>query len=161
MLADELKKVVKGEVLDDSETLRKYSRDASIFEINPAVAVSPKDVEDIKALVTFVSQRSNVKGQMLSLTPRSGGTDMTGGALTESVVVDLTKHFNQIKEIKDNYAVTEPGVFYRDFEKETLKHNLLLPTYPASKEICAVGGMVANNAGGEKTLAYGKTEKYI
>ena len=161
MLADELKKVVKGEVLDDSETLRKYSRDASIFEINPAVAVSPKDVEDIKALVTFVSQRSNVKGQMLSLTPRSGGTDMTGGALTESVVVDLTKHFNQIKEIKDNYAVTEPGVFYRDFEKETLKHNLLLPTYPASKEICAVGGMVANNAGGEKTLAYGKTEDYL
>ena len=86
---------------------------------------------------------------------------MTGGPLGESIVVEFTKYFNHIKKIGDNYALTEPGVFYRDFEKETLKHNLLLPSYPASREICAVGGMAANNAGGEKTLAYGKTEKYI
>lgn len=52
-------------------------------------------------------------------------------------------------------------MFYRDFEKETLKHGLLMPSYPASREIATIGGMVANNAGGEKTLAYGKTEDYV
>ena len=42
-----------------------------------------------------------------------------------------------------------------------MKKNLLLPSYPASREICTVGGMVANNSGGEKTLKYGKTEDYV
>ena len=141
--------------------MQKYSRDASIFDIKPAAVVFPKDAEDIKALVTFVNQRSDVKGQMLSLTPRGGGTDMTGGGLTESVVVDVTKHLNKIKAIGKDSAVVEPGVYYRDFEKETLQHDLLLPSYPASKDICTVGGMAANNSGGEKTLAYGKTEDYV
>ena len=54
-------------------------------------------------------------------------------------------------------GTAQPGVWYRDFEKESLKRNLLMPSYPASRELCAVGGMVANNAGGELTLRYGKT----
>jgi FAD/FMN-containing dehydrogenase len=57
--------------------------------------------------------------------------------------------------------VTEPGVFYRDFEKATLAKGLILPSYPASREIAAMGGIIANNAGGERTLEYGKTEKYV
>jgi FAD/FMN-containing dehydrogenase len=52
-------------------------------------------------------------------------------------------------------------VFYRDFEPETLKHGALMPTYPASRSLCTVGGMVANNSGGEKSLEYGKTENYV
>src|SRR3990167_7296186 len=149
---------LKGEVLEDEATLKFYSRDASLFEIKPQIVVFPKDVDDIKNLVVFVNKNLD---QKIHLTPRSAGSDMTGGQLGESIVVEFTKYFNHIKKIGDNYALTEPGVFYRDFEKETLKHNLLLPSYPASREICAVGGMAANNAGGEKTLAYGKTEKYI
>lgn len=156
MFVEELKRVIKGEVAADEESLKKYSRDASLFEIRPKVVVFPKNVEDIKNLIKFASNKKNV-----SLTARSGGTDMSGGALTESVVIDVTKHLNQIKDIGDGYAVVQAGVYYRDFEKETLKRGLLLPSYPASREICAVGGMVANNSGGEKTLAYGKTEDYV
>jgi len=52
-------------------------------------------------------------------------------------------------------------MFYRDFEKATVKKNLLLPCYPASKEICAMGGIVSNNSGGEKSLVYGKTENFV
>lgn len=157
MIADELKNILEGEVAVDEESLRKYSRDASLFEVRPQVVVFPKDAEDIKDLVNF----ANDNPEKISLTARSGGTDMSGGVLTESVVVDVTRHLNRIKEIGNNFAVVQPGVYYRDFEKETLKHNLLLPSYPASREICAVGGMVANNSGGEKTLAYGKTEDYV
>jgi FAD/FMN-containing dehydrogenase len=57
--------------------------------------------------------------------------------------------------------MVEPGVFYRDFEVETLKHGLILPCYTASKNLCALGGMIGNNAAGEKTLHYGKMEDYI
>src|SRR3989338_6149760 len=148
---------LKGEVLEDDATLKLYSRDASLFEIKPQIVVFPKDVDDIKNLVVFANKNLD---QKIHLTPRSAGSDMTGGPLGESIVVEFTKYFNHIKKIGDNYALTEPGVFYRDFEKESLKHNLLLPSYPASKDICTVGGMAANNSGGEKTLAYGKTEDY-
>ncbi|MFB6212697.1 MAG: FAD-binding oxidoreductase, partial [Candidatus Magasanikbacteria bacterium] len=59
------------------------------------------------------------------------------------------------------YGITQPGAFYRDFESKAAEENLLMPSYPASRDICTVGGMVANNSGGEKTLKYGKTEDYV
>lgn len=165
-LSDEIRKFFKGEVYDDAKTLAAYSHDASLFEIKPALVVAPRDAKDIEALVAYAAKHKGI-----SLTARSGGTDMSGAALTESVVVDVSKHLNRIKEVgeglsaeasaKEGYAVTEPGVFYRDFEKATLRKGLLLPSYPASREICTVGGMLANNSGGEKTPAYGKTEQYV
>ncbi|OGD30673.1 hypothetical protein A3A18_01765, partial [Candidatus Azambacteria bacterium RIFCSPLOWO2_01_FULL_44_84] len=97
----------------------------------------------------------------LSLTARSAGTDMSGGPLNESIIVEFNKYFNHIREVGEGYAVTEPGVFYRDFEAETLKKGLILPSFPASRGICALGGMLANNSGGEKSLNYGKTKDYV
>lgn len=156
----EIKKFFKGEIYSDEKTLELASHDASIFEVKPSLVVAPKDVEDIKALVRFADERKRA-GEDISLTARSAGTDMSGGPLSESIIVDFLPHFNHIKEVGVNFAITEPGVYYRDFEKETLKKNLLMPSYPASRDLCTVGGMVANNAGGEKTLAYGKVEKYV
>ncbi len=159
-MLEELKNIIKGEVSFDEKELSAFSHDASIFEVRPKVVVHPKDPDDIKNLVKWVVANKN-SNKELSLTARSGGTDMTGGALNDSIIIDFTTHFNRVLEVGDNYAVTEPGVFYRDFEKETLKKNLLLPSYPASREICTVGGMVANDSGGEKSLRYGKTENYV
>lgn len=152
----QLQSIIKGEVSDDPESLETFSKDASIFEVKPRVIVTPKDVEDIKALVKFVNSHPD-----LSLTPRAAGTDMSGGPLSDSIVIDMTKYFNQVIEVGSNYAVTQPGVYYRDFEKATLKKKLLLPSYTASKDICTVGGMVANNSAGEKTLTYGQTERWV
>ena len=159
-LKEKLKTVIQGEVEDDKKTLAHYSRDASLFEVKPEVVVFPRDTEDLKSLVKFASGERRA-GKKIYLTARSGGTDMTGGPLGESIIVDFARHFNRVGEINDNHALVEPGVFYRNFEQETLKHNLLLPSFPASREICTVGGMVATNAGGEKTLAYGKTNRYV
>ncbi len=157
-LKDELQKIVKGEVLDDSQTLTTYSKDASFFQIQPQAVIYPKDTEDIKKLVKFAVDNSD---QRLSLTVRSGGTDMSGAAVNESLILDMTKHFNKILRIDHASAVVQPGVFYRDFEPETLKKDLLLPTYPASRDLCTVGGMVNNNSAGEKTLIFGQTERFV
>ena len=159
-LKEEIQKFFKGDVEDSAEILEKYSRDASLFKVRPRIVVFPKDVDDVKNLAAYAA-RAKGAGEDISLTARSAGTDMSGGALTESVIVDFTKYINRLKELGSNFAAVEPGMFYRDFEEETLKKNLFLPSYPASREICAVGGMVANNSGGEKTLSYGKTEDYI
>ncbi len=159
-LIEELKKIIKSDIAADEESRLKYSYDASLFEVKPEVIVFPKDCEDLKALVQFVSDKKK-NGQKISISARSGGSCMSGGSLTESIIVDFTRYFNRIKNISNYSAVAEPGVYYRDFEKESLKQNLLLPSYPASKELCALGGMVSNNSGGEKTLTYGKTENFV
>jgi FAD/FMN-containing dehydrogenase len=86
---------------------------------------------------------------------------MTGGPLSSSVVVNFTKYFNKIIAVDEHQATAEPGVYYRDLEKQTLTHGVLIPSYPASRELCAIGGMVANNGAGEKSLTYGKTERYV
>lgn len=160
MSLDDLKSRIKGEVLTDEATLALYSHDASLFEIVPQCVVCPKDEEDIKNLVKYVADNKKSNPE-LSLTARSAGTDMSGGPLNESIIVSFKEHLNQIKGINGNVATTQPGVFYRDFEKFTLAKNLIFPSYPASREICAIGGIVNNNAGGEKSLQYGKTEKYV
>ncbi|MEK7194924.1 MAG: FAD-binding oxidoreductase [Patescibacteria group bacterium] len=157
-LAEQLRTLLNGEVYDDAAARISASRDASIFEIKPQLVIAPRDTGDIQRLVGIILSKFGD----LSITPRAGATDMTGGPLTGSVVLDMVKHFNQTISISnDGHAVVQPGVFYRDFEKETLKKGWLLPSYPASREICTVGGMVANNAGGEKSLTYGKTIEYV
>lgn len=153
-----LQDLIKGDVYDDEKTLEAFSKDASIFAIKPQLVVAPKDTEDIKKLVDFVNNHPELD---LSLTPRAAGTCMAGGSLSESIVMDMTKYFNKIIKIGDNEAIVEPGVFYRDFEPETLKKNLLLPCYTSSKMLNTVGGMVGNNSAGEKTLTYGQTERWV
>jgi FAD/FMN-containing dehydrogenase len=150
----------KGEIDDSLETRQFYSHDASLFEIVPEMVVFPQDSSDVQKLVTLVALEKK-KSPKLSITARSAGTDMAGGAINDSVIVDFNKHFTKIIKVDSKHAVTQPGVFYRDFEKETLKHGSLMPSYPASRDLATVGGMVANNSGGEKSLEYGKTKDFI
>src|SRR3989344_6000225 len=158
---DDIAAIIKGDVSDASLDLERLSRDTSIFRRHPELVISPRDVHDLAALVRYV-YAARVKGENISLTARSAGTDMTGGPLTDSIVVSFMKYMNHIQEIGPDYAIAEPGVYYRDLEKATLaKNGMLLPSYPASREICALGGIVANNAGGELTLKYGKTDRYV
>ena len=162
-LADELKKVMKGEVEDSPQVLEQNARDASLFYVKPEVVAHPLDAEDVCRAVQFVTaeKKKGDSRSVLSLTARSAGTDMSGGPLNNSIILDMTKHFNHIIEIGEEDAIVEPGVYFRDFDKETQKKNLELPSYTASREINTVGGMVANNSGGEKNLKYGKTARYV
>lgn len=165
ILETELGDILTGEVHTDAETISQMSRDTSIFTRTPRVVVYPKNADDVSRLVRVIQERKR-QGEDISVTARSAGTCMSGGPLTTSVVAVFTKFMNTVGEIKEEdtggFAVTEPGVYYRDFEKETLKHGeLILPSYPASRELCAMGGILNNNSGGERTLEYGKTEDYV
>jgi FAD/FMN-containing dehydrogenase len=159
-LTTHLKDLIKGEVDDTAESRELYSHDASMFELKPEVITFPLDSEDIQHLVQFVAKNKK-EHPSLSLVPRSGGTCMSGGSIGESIIIDVSKHMNQLLNASATEAQVQPGMYYRDFEKETLKHQAIMPSFPASRDLCTVGGMVANNAGGEKSLQYGKTEKFI
>ncbi len=149
-----------GEVKDDPAILDLYSHDASMFEIRPKLVVAPKDAGDVEKLVKLVAAKKKTRPH-LSLTARSAGTCMSGGAINDSIIVDFRKHFTKIERVYAGAAQAQPGVLYRDFEPETLKHGALMPSYPASRDLASIGGMVNNNAGGEKSLEYGKTENFV
>ena len=160
-LREELSSLVKGDVVDDAITIKEYSRDTSIFERAPKVVVFPKDANDVSAVVAYVAEAKS-RGEHISIAARSAGTDMTGGPLTDSIALVFTKYMNGVGPITGNEATAEPGAYYRDFEKMTKSAvGKILASYPASREYCCIGGIVANNSGGELTLRYGKTEKYV
>lgn len=147
--------------LDDSDAAREfYSHDASLFELKPQLVVMPKHSKDVQKLVAFVTKHKK-DNPWLSITARSAGTDMSGGAINEGIVADFTKHFTKIESVSASEGHAQPGVYFRDFDAATLKHNVLMPTYPASRDLCTIGGMVNNNSGGEKSLEYGKTEDFV
>lgn len=155
-----LKPKFKGKITTDQSTLEKYSRDASIFEIHPKIIVSPEDSQDIKTLVQYVA-KEKINSPNLSLTVRAGGTDMTGGSINDSIIVDVAEHLNNISNLSDTSVETESGVKFADLEPKLLARNVIMPAYPVSKAWCAVGGMVGNNSGGEKTLKYGQVNNYV
>ena len=159
-LLAKLTKIIEGDVVTDSTTLEEYSHDASLFEVRPQVVVFKKKKKDVQNLIKFVADNKK-EYPHLSLTGRSAGTDMGGGSINDSIIVSFTKYFNATPTIKERIATTQPGVYYRDFEKETTKEGLLFASYPASRGLCAMGGIVNNNSGGEKSLQYGKTERYV
>jgi FAD/FMN-containing dehydrogenase len=156
----ELTKIFKGEVDTTADTLDFYSHDASLFELRPRVVAFPHDSTDIKSVVSYVAANKPTYPE-LSITPRSRGTDMSGGAIGESIVLDVSKHMTYIHEITPTTAHVQPGLLYRAFDLETLKHGSILPCYPASRDLASIGGMVSNNSGGEKSLQYGKTDNFV
>jgi FAD/FMN-containing dehydrogenase len=149
-----------GELDDTIETREFYSHDASMFEIQPEIVAMPHTAEDVATLVKFVAE--NIKDNpKLSITARSAGTDMSGAAINDSIIVDFNKHLTKLIRMDANQATVQPGMFFRDFDAETIKFDALLPSFPASRDLCSVGGMVNNNSGGEKSLQFGKTDKYV
>lgn len=165
MVMEEIKKELarlgfKGELDDSAEAKETYSHDASMFELRPELVAMPQDAADVQTIVKYVAANKKTHPK-LSITGRSAGTDMAGGAINESIILSFTQHMNKLGAVSSTSATTQPGVYYRDFEVETLKHGALMPSYPASRDLAAMGGIANNNSGGEKSLEYGKTADWV
>ncbi len=159
-LQSELSKIVAGDVDTSDESRVFYSHDASLFELKPQAIVFPKGSADIQALVAFANTHKKDLPN-LSLTARSRGTDMSGGAINDSIIIDTSRYMTAISDVSAEQATVEPGMMYKDFEAETMKFGSILPSYPASRELAGMGGLVNNNSGGEKSLQFGKTDRYV
>ena len=136
---------------DDMEVRTENSRDASIFTQTPQIVIYPRNSSEIGTIVRELKHP-------LFLGARAGGTCMTGAPLTKSVLLNLTKHMTYI-EVRPEHqeAIVEMGALYRDIELKTMEHSLYMASYPSSKDVCGIGGMIGNNASGEKSLRYGAT----
>lgn len=162
MQRDKIKELIQGDVEDAAEKLQTNSRDASIFEVTPTAIVYPKNAEDLKKLVKYAKKRVK-KYPELTLTARNGGTCMSGGSLTQGLQLDMSRYFTHIDEINkdDSSIIVQGGVMHLEVEKATHPHGLLFAPYTSSRDICGIGGMIGNNASGEKSVKYGPTSANV
>lgn len=158
----QIEKFFSGDVVINQIDLDRHSRDWSLFQVMPKMVVYPRTAKDIGELIVFISKKKKTqKWADLSITVRAAGTDMSGGPLGESMILDVTRYMKGIISISDEEVTLLPGTYYRDLETETDKRGVMMPCFPASKDICAVGGMVANNGAGELSLRYGQNKDWV
>ncbi|MEM6998056.1 MAG: FAD-binding oxidoreductase [Patescibacteria group bacterium] len=155
-LAQELSGLLRGEVHADDQTLDHYSQDASIFQVRPQVVVYPQDLHDLQELINFVRIKKD-EGREISLTPRNAGSCMSGGSLTEHIMVDMSKHFVYVGDVEDRQIAVGSGTLFRDIAAKAAEDKLMFPAYTSSKDFCGIGGMLGNNASGEKSIRFGAT----
>src|SRR5205085_2108922 len=103
-IRDDLRGVVKGELLFDELTRALYSTDASIFQVEPLGVAVPRDEEDVQALVRYAAENH------FPLVPRGAGTGVAGESLGRGLVVDFSRHFRSILQVNDATVRVQPGV---------------------------------------------------
>lgn len=148
----ELKNRTDGEVHFDEIHRRIYSVDASIFEIKPVAIFIPKTIEDL-VLAVEIATKSQVP-----VIPRGAATGITGGCLGNALIIDLSKYLTQILEInlQEEYVIVQPGVVQDTLNQALSSFGYRLGPDTSTGNRATIGGMVANNSAGARSLYYGK-----
>jgi FAD/FMN-containing dehydrogenase len=161
-VANYLQEHIVGEVLSSASVRKYFSTDGGVFEVTPSMVVYPKNVSDVRKVTRFSWQLSE-KGHVLPVTARGRGSDQGGAAIGKGIVMVFPAHMNRLLELdtKQRLARVQPGMNYLAFQEAVKTHGLFLPPYPSSIDYATLGGSIANNAAGEKTVKYGDTRKYV
>lgn len=146
-------------VFTDQESIFKYSKDETEdLSFYPDVVIKPKNVMEISAILKYCNEHH------IPVTPRGGGTGLSGGALPVHGGVVLTlERFNKIIDIDERnlQATVEPGVITEEFMNAVAEKGLLYPVDPSSKGTCFIGGNMAHGSGGPRVIKYGTIREYV
>ncbi len=159
ILAEIKEAVGAANVFVDEETLAHYAHDETEdLRYFPEVVVKPLDTASVAALLKICNQYK------VPVTPRGGGTGLSGAALPVfgGVLLSMEK-FKAIIEIdtENLQATVEPGVITEEFMSAVAEKGLLYPVDPSSKGSCFIGGNVAHGSGGPRVVKYGTIREYI
>jgi glycolate oxidase len=154
-----LKAIVGAQqVLSDPEDLLAYGIDGTWIDRAPEVVVLPETAEQISAILTLANT------ERIIVTPRGSGSGLSGGAVPAvgGIVLSLAR-MNRILEIDTGnaVAVVQPGVITGELQAAVEQVGLFYPPDPSSLSVSAIGGNVAENAGGARCLKYGVTSDYV
>jgi FAD/FMN-containing dehydrogenase len=161
-LANHLREHISGEVFDSEYVRDWFATDGSIFKLRPKLVIYPRRTSDVAKLNRFL-WKLNEKGARLSLTSRGAGSDQSGAAIGDGIILAFSAHMNKILELDTsrNYVDIQPGIIYAGLEQTLYTHGKFLPPYPSSVDFATLGGSIANNAAGEKSVKYGSIKNYV
>lgn len=137
--------------------LLAYSTDASVYQEKPLAVALPKNADDIRLLISFALK------QKITLIPRAAGTSLAGQVVGNGIVVDISKHFNQVKEINvmEKWVKVQPGVIRDDLNLSLRKHGLMFGPETSTASRAMIGGMVGNNSCGLHSIVWGSVRENL
>ena len=150
-LAKALADGFQGEVYSDAASRGRYATDASIYQMMPEAVAVPRTIDDVETALSVARDHKT------AVLPRGGGTSQCGQTVNRAIVLDNSKHLNEIIEI-DAEAMTckvQPGVVLDTLNAALKPHGLWFPVDPSTASRCTIGGMAANNSSGARSLRYG------
>ncbi len=152
-LERELRARLQGEVRFDETARTLYATDASPYEIRPIGVVVPRTTDDVRAAVEIAARHS------VPLLPRGGGTSLAGQTVGRALVLDVSKYLDRVLEVnlEERWARVEPGVVRDRLNAELAPHGLQFTPDISTTSRANIGGMVANNSAGTRSIKYGKT----
>lgn len=156
-LYERLRAEIRGEVLTDQVSLGLYATDASIYQILPLAVVLPRDRADVLKAMRIAGELG------APILPRGGGTSLSGQTIAWAVVIDVSKYMNRLLEVnaEEKWARVEPGLVRDELNALLVPYGLQFCPDPATSNRANVGGMVANNTGGMRSIRYGTTIDHI
>ncbi len=148
---------VRGDLRSDDYSRILYSTDASIYQLMPYGVFLPRDRDDLQAAVATAAEFG------IPLLPRAGGSSLAGQCVNEALVIDTTRHLNQIVEVnrEERWARVEPGLVLDEFNLALQQYDLQFGPDPASSNRAAMGGIVSNNSTGSHSILYGMTADHV
>lgn len=154
-IAADLTRLIRGEVFADIIHRVAYSTDASSYRILPQCVAAPRDVREVVAIAKYAADHG------LPIAARGAGSGLAGESLCSGIVLDMTRHMNQIVRMSDDLVTCEPGVVLDDLNKRLATFGRKIGPDPSSANRATVGGVVGNNATGAHSLQYGHTAAYV
>ena len=146
-------------VLYDAESLDKYAHDETEdLYFLPELVLRPRGAAEISSILKFCNRHR------IPVTPRGGGTGLSGGALPhKGGIVISTERLNSIIHLDERnlQVITEPGVITEVLQEAVKEKKLFYPPDPSSRGSCFIGGNVAENSGGPKAVKYGVVRDYV
>jgi FAD/FMN-containing dehydrogenase/Fe-S oxidoreductase len=157
LLQHELERRISGEVRFDKVSRALYSTDASVYQIEPLGVVIPRTPDDVVRAVDIARQHG------VSITARGGGTSQAGQAIGAGLQLDTSKYLNRVLEVNaaERWAWIEPGVVLDELNAQLRAHNLRFAPDISTASRATVGGMIANNSSGARSVLYGKTIDHV
>ncbi len=157
LLQRDLEQRIAGEVRFDPVSRALYSTDASVYQIEPLGVVIPRTHDDVVRTIE-IARRHGV-----SITARGGGTSQAGQAIGAGLQLDTSKYLNRILEVNaaGRWAWIEPGVVLDELNTQLRAHNLRFAPDISTASRATVGGMIANNSSGARSVLYGKTIDHV
>lgn len=161
-VAEYLQEHLLGEVTSSAETRRHLAHDASILQMAPAIVAYPRNEDDIRKILRFSWQLAE-RGRKLPVVARGGGSDTSGAAITDGILVMTKAHMNRILALdpRKPFVTVEPGLTFDKLQQALYTHGLFLPPEPASGAYATLGGSLANNTVGPSSHKYGNMSKYV
>lgn len=161
-IAHYLQEHLVGEVTSATDARRHFAHDASILQQLPSLIVYPRSENDVRKTARFCWQIAE-RGKVIPITARGAGGDSTGAALGSGIIMAFGAHMTKVVTLDPRKQIVEieAGINYDKLQQTLFTHGLFLPPYPPSIRYATVGGSIANNACGEKSVKYGDMLNFV